>query len=151
MHVTAKADYALRAVVELVLCNGEIVTRERLASEQQIPTKFLESILAQLTRGGILVAKRGANGGYHLSRSASDISVADVIRAVDGPLAGVRGESPEDVSYPDSSSYLREVWVAARASLRAVLEVTSVEDVARKSLPEEVSILLRQPGVWARR
>lgn len=151
MHVTAKADYALRAVVELVLHDGETVTRERLASEQQIPTKFLESILAQLARGGILVAKRGVNGGYHLSRPAADISVADVIRAVDGPLAGVRGERPEDVSYPDSSSYLREVWVAVRASLRAVLEVTSMEDVARKSLPEEVSTLLGQPGVWARR
>lgn len=151
MHVTAKADYALRAVVELVLHDGEIVTRERLASEQQIPTKFLESILAQLTRGGILVAKRGVKGGYHLGRPAADISVADVIRAVDGPLAGVRGERPEDVFYPDSSSHLREVWVAARASLRAVLEMTSMQDVARKSLPEEVVTLLGQPGVWARR
>lgn len=151
MHVTAKADYALRAVVELVLRDGAMVTRERLASEQQIPTKFLESILAQLTKSGILTAKRGSKGGYVLGRSAGSITVADVIRAVDGPLAGVRGERPEDVQYPESSVALREVWVAARASLRSVLEATTLADVAAGSLPSPVLALLDDPGAWARR
>lgn len=151
MHVTAKADYALRAVVELALRDGAMVTRERLASEQQIPTKFLEAILAELTKSGILTARRGANGGYLLGRRPESITVADVIRAVDGPLAGVRGERPEDLQYPQSSAALREVWVAARASLRLVLETITVADVATGSLPAPVLALLEDPGAWARR
>lgn len=151
MHVTAKADYALRAVIELALHEGTIVTRERLAAEQAIPAKYLESILAQLTRSGVLLAKRGVNGGYMLGRPATEISVADVIRAVDGPLAGVRGQRPENVDYPSSSTALRDVWVAARASLRAVLEGTTVDQIAHGVLSRDVVELLDGPGAWERR
>lgn len=151
MHVTARADYALRAVVELVHHHGDLATREFLAKEQQIPPKFLESILAELTRSGILIAKRGVNGGYQLARLPGEISIADVIRAVDGPLAGVRGQRPEDVDYPSSSAALRDVWVAARASLRTVLESTTMAHLAAKDLPDAVKVLLHEPGVWQRR
>lgn len=151
MHATAKADYALRALVELSLHDGELVTRDALAAEQQIPAKFLESILAELTRSGLLIAKRGVRGGYLLGRPAAEITVADVIRAVDGPLAGVRGRRPEDVEYPDSSACLRDVWVAVRASIRAVLEQTTLADVAAKQLPEDVRALLEVKGAWLRR
>lgn len=151
MHVTAKADYALRAVVELVLRDGHIATREVLAAEQQIPAKFLEAILAELTRSGILIAKRGINGGYVLGRPAARITVADVIRAVDGPLAGVRGQCPEKLDYPESSAALRDVWVAARASLRIVLETTTMDHVAHNMLSDTVRNLLREPDVWQRR
>ncbi|WP_218713915.1 Rrf2 family transcriptional regulator [Arthrobacter sp. BF1] len=151
MHVTAKADYALRAVIELALHEGTMVTRERIAAEQEIPAKYLEAILAQLTRSGILAARRGVNGGYVLGRTPAEISVADVIRAVDGPLAGVRGQRPEDVDYPASTTALREVWIAARASLRAVLEATTVDEIAHKALSDEVVELLHGPGAWERR
>lgn len=151
MHVTAKADYALRALVGLSLRQGEMVTRDALAAEQQIPAKFLESILAELTRSGLLIAKRGVRGGYLLGRTASEISVADVIRAVDGPLAGVRGLRPEDVEYPESSSSVRDVWVAVRASIRTVLEQTTLADIASKQLPADVAELLQVKGAWQRR
>lgn len=151
MHITAKSDYALRALVELSLHEGELVTRERLAKEQQIPTKFLESILAGLTRSGLLIAKRGVNGGYLLGRPAPEITLADVIRAVDGPLAGVRGHRPEDVLYPESSSSLRDVWVAVRVSIRMVLETTTLAHVASKELPDDVIALLNVCGAWQRR
>lgn len=151
MQVTAKSDYALRAVVSLALQDGALRTRSELARDQSIPPKFLESILAELTRAGLLTARRGVGGGYVLGRPADSISVADVLRAVDGPLAGVRGESPEDVDYPDSSSALRDVWIAARASLRSVLETTTIADIAANSLPDSVLSLLDLPGVWQRR
>ncbi|MCZ2402954.1 Rrf2 family transcriptional regulator [Paenarthrobacter sp. Z7-10] len=151
MHVTAKADYAIRAVVELALHEGQVLTRSRLATGQGIPDKFLETILTELTRNGLLIARRGVRGGYLLGRPADSISVADVLRAVDGPLAGVRGERPEDITYPDSSSALREVWIAVRASLRAVLETTTVADIAAQTLPAGVLSLLAEPGVWERR
>lgn len=151
MHVTARADYALRALVELSLHDGGLVTRDVLATEQQIPAKFLELILAELTRSGLLIAKRGVRGGYQLGRPAGEISVADVVRAVDGPLAGVRGRRPEDVEYPDSSATLRDVWVAVRASIRTVLEQTTLADVAKQKLPEEIIELLQAKGAWQRR
>lgn len=151
MQVTSRADYALRAVIEIARSEGAVTTRDRIAEEQDIPAKFLEAILGQLSRSGLLVSKRGSGGGYVLARSADEISVADVLRAVDGPLAGVRGESPEDVGYPESSETLRQVWIAVRVSLRQVLENTTIQDIARKTLPSAVRDLLAIPGAWERR
>ncbi|MBE0008275.1 MULTISPECIES: RrF2 family transcriptional regulator [unclassified Arthrobacter] len=151
MQVTSRADYALRAVVEIARGEGAVTTRDNLASGQGIPAKFLEAILGELSRSGLLLSKRGAGGGYLLARSAEEISVADVLRAVDGPLAGVRGESPEDVIYPESSETLRQVWIAVRVSLRLVLENTSIQDIVRKELPSSVREMLAIPGAWERR
>ncbi|MBJ2121181.1 Rrf2 family transcriptional regulator [Arthrobacter sp. MSA 4-2] len=151
MQVTARADYALRAVIELACSEQEVLTRDALASQQHIPAKFLESILGELSRSGLLTSRRGSGGGYSLTRPASEITLADVLRSVDGPLAGVRGESPEQVTYPESTRMLRDVWVATRASMRLVLETTSVADVAQGELPVPVQELLTLPGAWERR
>jgi Rrf2 family protein len=151
VQVTARADYALRAVIELARSGHPQLTRDALAARQDIPPKFLESILGELSRAGLLSSRRGAGGGYSLTRDPSKITLADVIRCVDGPLAGVRGESPEQVKYPESTQALQDVWVAARASLRLVLETTTVADVALGELPGTVQNLLTLPGAWERR
>src|SRR5919107_986732 len=136
MRVSAKTDYALRAAVELAAAAGNgPVKGERLATSQSIPLRFLENILLQLRHAGIVESRRGADGGYRLARPASDISLADVIRAIDGPLAGVSGRRPETLDFKGNSEPLREVWVAVRASLRSVLENVSLADVANNELP----------------
>lgn len=151
MHVTARADYAVRAVVQLAADPDGSATRHELAETQQIPGKFLEGILTDLRRAGLLLAQRGSRGGYQLALPASAIALADIIRAVEGPLAAVRGEPPEDTSYPAAAAALTEVWVALRASLRQVLEVTTVADVVAGELPGPVRSLLQQPEAWIRR
>ena len=113
MQISAKADYAVRALIELAAQGGGPVKGERLAAAQQIPAKFLEAILAQLRQAGLLQSRRGAEGGYWLARPASEISLADIIRAADGPLASVRGQRPETVSYEGAARRLTEVWVGA--------------------------------------
>jgi Rrf2 family protein len=134
MRVSAKVDYALRAVVELAAAPPGFVKAERLANAQQIPLKFLENILLELRRAEIVSSQRGAEGGYRLAKPAEEVSVADVIRAVEGPIATVRGARPEDVEYTGAAAPLREVWIELRASMRAVLEETSLADlVARAS------------------
>jgi Rrf2 family protein len=134
MRVSAKVDYALRAVVELAAAPPGFVKAERLADAQQIPLKFLENILLELRRAEIVSSQRGAEGGYRLAKPAEEVSVADVIRAVEGPIATVRGARPEDVEYTGAAAPLREVWIELRASMRAVLEETSLADlVARAS------------------
>src|SRR5215211_4381607 len=132
MRVSAKTDYALRAAVELAAAhgNGTPVKGERLATTQSIPLRFLENILMQLRHAGIVESRRGADGGYKLAKPAGEITLADVIRAIDGPLAGVSGARPETLDFKGASEPLREVWVAVRASLRAVLEEVSLADVA---------------------
>ncbi|MCU4185092.1 Rrf2 family transcriptional regulator [Acidiferrimicrobium sp. IK] len=146
MQISAKADYAARALIELADAGGGPVKGERLASSQGIPPKFLESILAQLRQQGILASRRGADGGYWLARPAERITLADVMRATDGPLASVHGYRPEDVSYKGSAIRLSEVWLALRASLRSVLENVTIADLARGPLPEAVTQMLAQPG-----
>src|SRR6059058_6192804 len=121
MRVSAKVDYALRAVIELAAAGDGPVKGERIAQAQEIPLKFLENILGDLRHAGIVRSQRGSDGGYWLARSADDIAVADVIRAVEGPIANVRGLGPEEVAYVGSAEPLREVWIAVRASLRGVL------------------------------
>ena len=150
MRVTAKVDYAVRALVELAAAGGT-VKGERIAQAQSIPLKFLENILSELRRAGIVGSQRGAEGGYRLSRPAAEVSVADVIRAVEGPLADVHGTPPEDLQPPGAAAPVREVWLATRAALRSVLEVVTIEDIATRSLPVIVADLLADPAAWARR
>jgi Rrf2 family protein len=149
MKVSAKADYAIRAAVELAALGDEgPVKGERIASAQQIPGNFLENILSDLRNSGLVASRRGADGGYWLARPAAEISLADVIRAVDGPLAAVRGQRSEQVAYDGNATALRDVWVAVRASLRNVLERVSLADVAAGTLPADVQQLADDPDAW---
>jgi Rrf2 family protein len=144
VRVSAKADYALRAMIELAAAEGEggPVKGDRLAQAQQIPVKFLESILGDLRQGGLVRSQRGAEGGYWLARPGAEITVADVIRAVEGPIAHIRGVRPEDVEYAGSARELRSLWIALRANMRAVLEHVTLADLARGELPEDVRRLV---------
>lgn len=150
MQVTARIDYAVRAVVHIAGA-GTAVSRGGIAAAQGIPAKFLESILLTLREGGVLTAQRGTTGGYALARPASEITIADIVRVVDGPLAAVRGLPPEDTSYAAPAEQLRDVWVALRAAMRQVLETTTVADLAAGTLPDAVARLLEADGAWARR
>jgi Rrf2 family protein len=151
VKVSAKADYAVRATVELASAGDGPVKAERIAQAQEIPLKFLENIMGDLRNAGLVCSQRGVEGGYWLARPADEISVAQVIRAVDGPLAAVRGRRPEDVEYAGSAGRLREVWIAVRASLRNVLETVTVADVARGDLPAAVEDLAADPDAWSPR
>ena len=149
MRVSAKADYALRAAIELAAAGDGPVKGERIAQAQEIPLKFLENILLELRHAGIVRSQRGVEGGYWLARPAEEVSLAEVIRAVEGPIANVRGVGPQDVEYGGAAGRLREVWIAVRASLRSVLEETTVADLARGELPPAVEALARDPDAWA--
>jgi Rrf2 family protein len=150
VRTTAKADYAVRAAVELAAVGG-LANAEQIAQAQDIPLNFLENILRDLRRAGIVESRRGQAGGYALARPADEISVADVIRAVEGPLANVRGQAPETLAYPGAAEKLRDVWVALRANIRAVLEGVTLADVARGELPAHVEELTRDADAWVRR
>jgi Rrf2 family protein len=148
VRVSAKVDYAVRAAVELAAAGDGPVKGERIAEAQRIPLKFLENILLELKHAGLVQSQRGAEGGYWLARSPAQISLAEVIRAVEGPIANVRGERPEQVEYAGASEQLRDVWIAVRANLRAVLERVTVADVAAAHLPEDVARLASDPEAW---
>jgi Rrf2 family protein len=135
VRVSAKVDYALRALAELAATPSGPVTAERLARAQEIPPKFLENILLELRRAEIVASQRGADGGYRLAKPAGEISLADVIRAVEGPIATVRGSRPEDVEYTGAATALRDVWIDLRTSMRGVLEETSLADLVARSGP----------------
>ena len=145
MHVSARADYAVRAAVELAVAGDRPVKRERLAEAQAIPAQFLEQILLDLKRADVVHARRGPEGGFWLARPADRITVADVIRAVDGPLAHVQGTRPDQVRYAGSAEPLREVWLAVRGSLREVLESVTLADLARGEVPERIASIARRP------
>ncbi|TDE00393.1 RrF2 family transcriptional regulator, partial [Jiangella asiatica] len=149
MHITARADYAVRAVVQLASLQPDSATRQQLAEAQDIPGKFLETILGDLRRAGMLDAQRGATGGYRLTKPPAEITLADIVRATEGPLAAVRGMPPEDTVYPGPAEPLTRVWVAVRASLRDVLEATTVADVIADQLPDHVTALQARPDSWA--
>ena len=151
MRVSAKADYAVRALTELAAADGEAMKGDAIAEAQDIPVKFLENILSDLRRAGVVASRRGSDGGYWLDMPAEDVSIADVIRIVDGPLANVRGERPEDLDYTGPATALREVWVATRATVRSVLEEVSIADIAAGKLPARVKQLTRESGAWKRR
>ena len=150
MRTTAKADYAVRAAVELAAA-GAMVNGDHIAQAQGIPLNFLENILRDLRRAGIVESRRGQAGGYILARPAEEVSVADVIRAVEGPLANVRGEAPEALEYPGAADKLRDVWIALRANIRAVLEQVTLADLASGELPPHVAELTRDADAWVRR
>ena len=149
MHVTAKADYAVRAVVELASSSQEAPRKvDDVAQAQAIPVSFLENILTQLRSSGVVRSQRGPEGGYWLAKPAKDVSLADVIRAVEGPLVGVRGQRPEEIEYTGSAEALQKVWIALRANLRGVLEEVTVADVASGKLPKDVLALTRGEAAW---
>lgn len=152
MQVNAKVDYALRAMAELANADPTApVKAETIARAQAIPLKFLENILLELRHAGLVISQRGQVGGYRLGRDAQEITLADIIRVVDGPLANVRGLSPERLEYTGPAASLREVWIALRANMRAVLERVTLEDLRTGTLPPEVGALTAAPDAWVRR
>jgi Rrf2 family protein len=152
MRISAKADYAVRAVVELAAATDEKpIKAERIATAQGIPLNFLENILGELRHAGLVRSHRGAEGGFRLAKDAEDITVADVIRAVEGPLASVRGGPPEESEYQGASEGLLRVWIAVRANLRKVVEHVTVADVANGKLPKAIDKLAEDPEAWVTR
>ncbi len=148
MNVTAKTDYAVRAVAELGAAEGRLVKADRIAEAQGIPRHFLDNILNDLRRAGIVATQRGAEGGSRLARPASEVSLADIMRAMEGPLAAVRDVRPENLAYDGAAASLPQVWVAVRAALRNVLERVTVADVVAGRLPRAVEKLLDDPEAW---
>jgi Rrf2 family protein len=151
VRVSAKVDYAVRALAELASAGGSPMKGDAIAQAQHIPVNFLENILSDLRRAGIVKSQRGTTGGYWLVVPAQRITIADVIRAVEGALADVRGEPPEEIVYTGSAAALQEVWIATRAALRSVLEVVTIADVAGGRPPEVVTRLTSDPDAWVRR
>jgi Rrf2 family protein len=152
MHVTAKADYAVRAVVELASGSRDSPRKvDELAQAQGIPVSFLENILTQLRSSGIVRSQRGPEGGYWLAQPPEEVNLAQVIRAVEGPLVGVRGLRPEEVVYEGSAESLQQVWLALRANLRKVLEHVTLADVASGKLPRDIVALTKQEEAWETR
>ena len=151
MRITARVDYGVRAAIELAAAEHPPVKGEVLAERQRIPGKYLENILADLRRAGIVASQRGADGGYRLAGPADEVSVADIIRAVEGPLADVHGVPPEEIDYVGPAESLQRVWIATRAALRSVLEEVTLADIVAAELPGSVEDLLGDPAVWERR
>jgi Rrf2 family protein len=146
IHVTAKVDYAVRAMIELAAAGGGPLKAEEIASAQNVPHRFLENILIELRHARLVRSQRGPDGGYRLARPAEEITVADVIRTVEGPIASVRSERPDELSYAGTAVPLRDVWLALRANMRAVLESVTLADVASGHLPAEIARLTEQPA-----
>jgi Rrf2 family protein len=155
MYISARVDYAMRALLELAAAQRDnpraLLKGDAIAETHDIPTKFLVGVLTTLRTAGILQSMRGRDGGFRLAKPAADIRVADVMRALEGPLAEVRGERPEETEYLGAAEHLRDLWIATRVALRSVLETTSLADIETGNLPSEVAALLSAPGAWARR
>ena len=147
MRLSARVDYALRAAAELAAA-GAPRTVDQLAAAQSIPAKYLESILGELRRANLLRSQRGPDGGYRLARAAAQISIADVIRVLDGELANVRGNRPETLEYAGAAVPLQQVWIALRASERAILEKVTLAHIAAGEMPESVAALIAEPSAW---
>lgn len=148
MQVTARVDYALRALVELAASTTDLTSRDELAAAQDIPPRYLESILLQLRQAGLVIGQRGATGGYRLSRPAAEISVAEVSRAVDGPLAVVQGKRPEQIVYDGNAKHVGELWIGLRAAVRMVMENVSIDELRSGDYPDAVRVLLSDPEAW---
>ena len=149
MRVSAKSDYALRALIEMAArVDGKAVSAEELGRLQDIPHGFLQAILADLRRAGVVISQRGQSGGWRMGRAAEDVSVADVIRAVDGPLVSVYGLRPEAVTYNERADVLQHVWIAARSSLRDVFEQVSIQQLADGKLPKPVTARTADDDAW---
>jgi Rrf2 family protein len=151
VRVTAKVDYAVRAAMVLARASDAgsgPMKGEQIGTDQHIPVKYLENILSELRQGGLVRSQRGAEGGYWLAKAPEEVSIADIIRAVEGPLATVRGERAEQLDYGDDSGALQEMWIAVRASLRSVLESVTLADVVSADLPRAVQKLVDDPASW---
>lgn len=149
MRISAKVDYAVRAAIELAVAGEDELTKaDAIAQAQEIPPKFLENILGDLRQGGLVRSQRGAEGGYRLARPAEEITLADIIRVVEGPMASVRGGRPEDVRYDGSAEPLQRVWIAVRSALRMVAEHVTLADLANGKLPAQVEKLTADPDAW---
>ena len=148
MRVSAKADYAVRAAIELAAAPDAPLKGERIATAQGIPLKFLENILGELKHAGLVQSQRGSEGGYWLARPADEVTLAEIIRAAEGPLASVRGERPEVLDYRGAAEPLQTVWIALRASIRAVLESVTLANLVDDDLPAGVGALLELPEAW---
>ena len=151
MEISAKSDYAVRALLELADKAPDLVKIDVIVGDQKLPRKFVEAILGDLRRAGIVRSMRGAEGGYALARPATEISIGAVIRAVDGPLAEVRGLRPDEMNYTGLSEHLPGLWVAVRASLRRVLDEVSLAQLLSGKMPPHVRKMIADPGAWARR
>ena len=149
VYVSAKVDYATRALIAIAAARGEPVPGVTLATREGLPVKFVENILVDLRRAGFVTSQRGNTGGYRLARPADQIAIADVMRALEGPLAEVRGERPEEISYSGAAEHLPKVWIAVRAALRSVLEEVTVGDVMNGRFPDAVAALIADPEAWA--
>lgn len=148
MEISAKTDYAVRALLELAARAPDLVKIDLVIAEQKLPRKFVEAILGELRRGGLVRSQRGAEGGYALARPADQIPIGAVIRIVDGPLAEVRGLRPHETTYLGVAEHLPEVWVAVRAALRRVLDETTIADVLAGRLPGHVRRMINAPDAW---
>jgi Rrf2 family protein len=151
MRISAKADYAVRAALTLAAADDPPTKGERIAEAQGIPLKFLENILIDLRQAGLVASQRGPDGGYRLDGDPARITVADVIRAVDGPLASVRGGRPEEAAYEGPAEGLQTVWIALRSGIRGVLEHVTLAEVVAGNIPKHVAELAREPDAWTRR
>jgi Rrf2 family protein len=154
MRISAKVDYAVRAAVELAAADTDPehpVKGDLISEAQDIPLKFLENILGELKHAGIVNSRRGAHGGYWLNRPADEVRLADIVRAVEGPLASVRGEAPEDLKYRGGAEPLQKVWIALRANLRAVMDEVTLADVVAGKLPTEIRELSEPAEAWSPR
>lgn len=151
MRISAKADYAVRAMLELAIASqsSKLVKGDAISRGQEIPIKFLENILLDLRKSGLIRSQRGAEGGYRLAHAPDEITIADIIRVVEGPLAFIRGERPEEVEYTGAAEHLPNVWIALRASIRSVLETVTLADVVAGELPIQARELTQDPDAWA--
>jgi Rrf2 family protein len=150
MRVSTKSDYALRALIEIAR-SADVVSAERIAAKQDIPATFLQTILADLRRAAIVASQRGQSGGWRMAADPSSVAIADVIRAVDGPLLSVYGLRPENVEYNESAKVLQTVWIAARSSLRSVFETTTLAHLAAGDLPKDVVARTVDEDAWQTR
>jgi Rrf2 family protein len=148
MRVSAKADYALRGVLEIAAARNPPVKRDEIAAAQRIPVKFLETILGELKHAGIIASQRGADGGYSLAKDAAQVTVADVIRVIDGPLAHIRDTRPESLDYGGVAAPLKDVFIALRAHMREVLESVTLADLVAGELPEQITSALEKPEAY---
>jgi Rrf2 family protein len=151
VRISSKADYAVRAALELAAAAGEPLSAETISQRQGIPAPFLKKILSDLQRGNVVMSQRGRDGGHRLARSANEITIADVLRAVEGPLANVRGRPPEETVYEGSASRLQDVWIALRTNVREVLKQVTLADLAEDRLPPPIATLANRPDSWLTR
>ena len=151
MRISAKVDYAVRAAVELAAAGEEPIKGDTIAEAQGIPLKFLENILGELKHSGIVASRRGAHGGYWLARPAEEVALAEIVRAVEGPLATVRGQGPESLEFVGAAAPLQKVWIAVRANLRAVMDRVTLADIVSGELPKNVRELSEPAEAWSPR